>query len=83
MKILFFSWDYCLPNIIISGSNLGGFIDWGNAGIADRYQDIALAVRRLTSNYGQEWGVLFLQEYGLEKRTHAKIEFYQLFDEFF
>lgn len=81
--LVFTHGDYCLPNIIIDGSHLGGFIDWGNAGVADRYQDIALAVRSLTSNFGGEWGELFLREYGLERPDWTKIEFYQLLDEFF
>jgi aminoglycoside phosphotransferase len=81
--LVFTHGDYCLPNILINGSILSGFIDWGNAGIADRYQDIALAVRSLSSNFGEEWGALFLQEYGLNNPDWAKIEFYQQLDEFF
>jgi aminoglycoside phosphotransferase len=81
--LVFTHGDYCLPNILLNGANLSGFIDWGSAGIADRYQDIALAFRSFTWNFGEQWGRLFLQEYGLEEVDWSKIEFYQFLDEFF
>ncbi|QYR22804.1 aminoglycoside 3'-phosphotransferase [Paenibacillus sp. sptzw28] len=81
--LVFTHGDYCLPNILISGESLSGFIDWGHAGIADRYQDIALAFRSFTFNFGEEWGRLFLQEYGLEEVDWRKVEYYQFLDEFF
>jgi aminoglycoside 3'-phosphotransferase-2 len=55
----------------------------GNSGIADQYQDIALMVRSLTSNFGKEWVEVFLEAYGLENTDWDKIKFYQLLDEFF
>lgn len=81
--LVFTHGDYCLPNIIVVGDELGGFVDWGRAGVADRYQDVALAVRSLTSNVGREWAELFLKEYGLADPNLLKIEWYQLLDEFF
>jgi kanamycin kinase/aminoglycoside 3'-phosphotransferase-3 len=42
--------DYCLPNVFFDGENVTGFIDLGNAGIADRYEDIAMCVRSLGYN---------------------------------
>lgn len=81
--LVFTHGDYCLPNIIIHENSIGGFIDWGNSGMADRYQDIALMVRSLNSNFGKEWGEVFLEAYGLEETDWDKIKFYQLLDEFF
>jgi aminoglycoside phosphotransferase len=83
--LVFTHGDYCLPNIFIDASHthINGFIDWGRAGIADRYQDLALATRSLTYNFGPGWEALLWEAYGLEKVDQDKIEFYQLLDEFF
>lgn len=83
--IVFTHGDYCLPNILIDPINmqLSGFIDVGRAGVADRYQDLALAARSLTSNFGPGWEPLLWKAYGLEIVDVAKIAFYQLLDEFF
>ncbi len=77
--------DYCLPNILIdpSSMNISGFIDLGRSGIADRYQDLALAARSLQYNFGPGWEPLLWDAYGLKDVDVAKIEFYQLLDEFF
>ncbi|MBV9865057.1 MAG: aminoglycoside 3'-phosphotransferase [Abitibacteriaceae bacterium] len=81
--LVFTHGDFCLPNIIIHRGAISGFIDWGSAGIADKYQDLALAVRSLRHNFGAAWGPVFLREYGLDKPDRFKIEFYTLLDEFF
>ncbi len=83
--------DYCLPNIILqrvrSDSSethvLSGFIDVGRAGVADQYQDLALAARSITRNLGARWAPLFLSEYGLDRVDEERLEFYTLLDEFF
>jgi aminoglycoside 3'-phosphotransferase-3 len=41
--------DYCLPNIFIHEGKCG-FIDIGNAGIADTWEDISMCVRSLGYN---------------------------------
>ena len=43
--------DYCLPNIFAQGKNISGFIDLGKMGPADRWQDIAIAIRSLDHNF--------------------------------
>ena len=35
--------DFCLPNIILQGESLSGFIDVGRAGVSDRWRDLALS----------------------------------------
>ncbi|WP_338108671.1 phosphotransferase, partial [Heyndrickxia oleronia] len=62
---------------------INGFIDMGRAGISDRYQDLALAVRSITYNFGKDMIPYFLNEYGMQSYDKAKINFYQLMDEFF
>lgn len=81
--VVFAHGDYCLPNVIINGSNLSGFIDLGSAGIADRYQDLSLACRSLTHNWGAEWVPHLLTEYGLPDIDEQKLEYYKLMDELF
>lgn len=83
--LVFTHGDYCLPNILINPStmHLSGFIDLGRAGIADRYQDLALAARSLPRNFGPGWEPLLWEAYGLKAVDVDKVEFYQLLDEFF
>jgi len=80
--LVFTHGDYCLPNIILQGWKISGFIDWGRAGVADRYQDIALIARSIESNFGSEWVSVLFEAYGIEP-DHTKIHFYALLDEFF
>ncbi len=82
-ELVFTHGDYCMPNIIVDAGFRCGFIDLGRAGVADRYQDIALAVRSLIFNFGEQWVELFLRSYGLPDPDWSKIEFYKLLDEFF
>src|SRR5579863_1074424 len=83
--VVFTHGDYCLPNILVEPSppRIAGFIDWGRAGIADRYQDLALAARSLAYNFGPGWESLLWEAYGLQTVDAAKIAFYKLLDEFF
>ena len=84
--------DFCLPNIFISGCETTGFIDWGNGGIADRWQDIALCVRSLQHNYMehgeydeaqyQKYKDLLFSELGILP-DEEKIRYYILLDELF
>jgi len=75
--------DYCLPNILLHAGAVSGFIDLGRAGVADRYQDLALAVRSLARNFGEGWAPLLFAGYGLSTPDPTKLEFYRLLDECF
>lgn len=81
--LVFTHGDYCLPNVLIKDGDISGFIDWSRGGIADRYQDLALAARSLTRNFDAKFVPLLFAEYGLTQIDYAKIEYYQLLDEFF
>jgi aminoglycoside phosphotransferase len=74
-----------LPNIILQGDKISGFVDWGRGGVADRYTDIALAVRSLRYNLAGRADLdlirIFLGEYGLSPADEAKIDYYILLDE--
>jgi aminoglycoside phosphotransferase len=76
--------DYCLPNCIVNDERLSGFVDLGRAGVADRYQDIALVVRSIRYNLDwQGWVDVFLSEYGIEEPDIVKMNYYALLDELF
>lgn len=80
--------DYSLPNVLLvedgaGGFRVSGFVDCSNAGIADRYQDLALCVRSVAYNFGPEWVPALFARYGVERPDETKIAYYQLLDEFF
>jgi aminoglycoside phosphotransferase len=81
--LVFTHGDYCLPNIIINNGQVSGYIDWGRAGVADRYQDLALAIRSITYNFGNKHIHVFIKEYGLKELDESKVSYYKLMDEFF
>lgn len=85
--LVFTHGDYCLTNIIIDEETNIGFIDMGRGGIADRYQDIALAIRNIKYNLNLEdankYIELFFKEYGINSPDIKKIEYYILLDELF
>lgn len=81
--LVFTHGDYCLPNVIVQDGALSGFVDWGRAGIADRYHDLALASRSIRYNLGEEYEPLFFALYGIKQIDLNKIAYYRLLDELF
>lgn len=75
--------DACFPNFMAEDGRFTGFIDCGRLGVADRYQDLALACRSLEWNYGAGSIPAFLAAYGVTEPDRAKLEWYMLLDEFF
>lgn len=75
--------DACLPNILVSGEYVEGFVDVGRLGIADRHQDLALARRSLRRNADEDTAEHFLETYGRSLIDAAKLEYYQMLDELF
>ena len=81
--------DMCLPNIMIDNGDISGFIDLGDAGIADKWRDIALCRRSLKHNSDGTYGMktdldpdLLFAELGIEK-NEEKLRYYILLDELF
>lgn len=80
--LVFTHGDFCLPNIIYKSGLISGFVDLGNAGVADKYQDIALLARSLKHNFGTEAAEILFETMNI-KPNAEKIRFYTLLDEFF
>jgi len=55
-ELVFSHGDYCLPNMFFEQGKLSGYIDLGNAGVADRWEDITMAHRSLRNNFGGVFG---------------------------
>ena len=75
--------DYCLPNILLQNSEISGFIDLSRAGVADRYNDLAIASRSVRYNLGPEFEDLFFEYYELDQVDEDKIAYYRMMDELF
>ena len=80
--LVFTHGDLCLPNVILNGHRVTGYVDVARAGIADRWRDIALCARSIARNWGPTWADAFIDAYGARHDPQA-LEFYQLLDEFF
>jgi kanamycin kinase/aminoglycoside 3'-phosphotransferase-2 len=75
--------DYCVPNVLLSGGVVTGIVDWGRAGVGDRYFDLALAARSIVDNTGSpELAVRFLSAYGIDAPDGRKVDWFVLLDEF-
>jgi len=90
-ELVFSHGDFCLPNIFAQNDEISGFIDLGRAGVADKYQDIALCYRSLKHNFEGKYGgekyenfnpdILF-EKLGITP-DWDKINYYILLDELF
>ena len=82
--------DCCLPNIFFSENRVSGFIDLGDAGIADRWRDLSLCFRSLKHNTDGTYGHTIydfqpekLFDYLGVTPDWDKMRYYLLLDEFF
>ncbi len=80
--LVFTHGDYCLPNILIQDGRLRGIIDWGYAGIGDRYRDFVSAYYTIRRNLGTEWVPMFFEAYGLQDLDWNKLTVYQKVHDF-
>jgi aminoglycoside 3'-phosphotransferase II len=83
--LVFTHGDYCLPNLLLDphSCHLTAYLDWGRAGVADRYQDLAIGARSVRHNLGSVWEPHFLAAYGLSPLDHERIAWYETLDELF
>jgi len=59
-ELVFTHGDYCFDNLIIKEKKISGLIDIGRGGVADKYQDVALALRNIKHEFGSEYVRLFV-----------------------
>lgn len=74
--------DFSLENLIIHEGDIAGCIDVGRAGVADRYQDLAIAWNSL-GEYGAPLQERLFKQYGLARPDQGKLRFHLLLDELF
>ncbi|MBE0578874.1 APH(3') family aminoglycoside O-phosphotransferase [Devosia sp.] len=74
--------DASLPNIMALHGAFSGVIDCGRLGVADRWQDLALACRSIIYNCGQEHVAPFLAAYGAAW-DEERYRYYCTLDELF
>jgi aminoglycoside 3'-phosphotransferase I len=74
--------DFSLDNLLIHDGEVAGCIDAGRVGIADRYQDLAIAWNCL-SEFGASLQERFLVQYGVQDLDRRKLEFHLMLDELF
>ena len=54
-----------------------GLVDWGYAGVGDRYIDLVSCTSSVQRNLGPEWVPVFLKHYGVDDLDEEKINLYQ------
>ncbi|MDF2588521.1 MAG: aminoglycoside 3-phosphotransferase [Anaerocolumna sp.] len=80
-ELVFTHGDYCFNNYFTDGMDITGYIDMGRGGVGDKYQDIALCVRKL-SDYDSKYIDLLFELLEMEP-DYEKIKYYILLDELF
>ena len=81
-ELCFSHGDISLPNIFTLNNEFTGFIDVGDCGIADKWFDIAIAVRTIKRNYGEKAVDEFFKQLGV-KKDNNKINYYLLLMELY
>lgn len=81
--------DFCLPNIFIDNDDISGFIDLGDMGVGDKWNDIAICYRSLKHNFDGTYGGKVYEDFNADMLFEAlgikpdweKIRYYILLDE--
>ena len=74
--------DFSLDNLFIRDGKVVACIDAGRVGIADRYQDLAIAWNCL-GEFGASLRERFLKQYGIVDPDPGKLTFHLMLDELF
>lgn len=74
--------DFSLDNVVVRGGEVVGCIDVGRAGIADRYQDLAIVWNGLGA-FGASLQERLFDRYGIAQIDARKLAFHLMLDEMF
>ena len=66
--------DACLPNFLVDGGRLSGYVDLGACRVASPEVDLEAAVWSLRHNLGDGWGGQFLERYGWSSSDPGTVE---------
>ena len=75
-ELVFSHGDFCLENLFFNKGKISGFIDMGQSGVADKWQDLALLWRSLDKNDA------IFRELNIEP-NYEKLRYFVLLDELF
>jgi len=83
--------DFCLPNVLLTDGKVSGFIDLGDAGVGDKWRDIALCYRSLQHYLDGTFGGKVYEDFYPDLLFEAleiepdweKLNYYILLDELF
>ncbi len=90
-ELVFSHGDFCLPNVFLMNGEVSGFIDLGDAGVGDKWRDIALCYRSLKHNFDGTFGGKVYENFNPDMLFEAlgiepdweKLNYYILLDELF
>ncbi len=74
--------DFSLDNVLISDGKVVGCIDVGRAGVADRYQDLAI-LWNAVGEFGSHLRDRLISAYGIVRVDQRKLRFHLMLDELF
>jgi len=83
--------DFCLPNILLEGDQINGFIDLGDAGVSDKWYDLTLCYISLKNNFNGTFGGKVYQNFdpdllfkvlGIEPNCQ-KLKYFMLLEELY
>lgn len=74
--------DFSLDNLFVQDGEVAGCIDVGRAGIADRYQDLAI-LHNCLGDFGPDLQRQMFESYGVRQPDQRKLRFHLMLDAFF
>lgn len=85
-ELVFTHGDFCLPNFLLTGKQVKGFVDLADAGKGDCYMDICTLANTMCYNYKQPdkftaYSRRIFELYGIENPDWGKLQYYRLVNE--